>query len=129
MGQALAVPELGALTLAHLRLLYWIRSRTPVTWQEARREFGASPVKTARLMRALLRRRLLERCGDPHDPRIVYLRLSAAGRLLLFRMEAYQRRYCRALLRQLSPEEQVALARSLCLLAPPEDEQRARDKE
>jgi DNA-binding MarR family transcriptional regulator len=110
------LPQLGSLTVAQLRLLCWIQERVPVTWQEAEREFGRSAVWTARLIRVLVRRGLVERCGDMHDRHSVWLRLSAQGGALLSRMEASQRQTCRRLLAPLSPEQQALVAQGLSLL-------------
>jgi DNA-binding MarR family transcriptional regulator len=105
LDQFLAIPDLANLSLTHVRLLYWLRDCVPVTARRIGREFGPSPLITARLLNKLVRRGLVARCGDLNHRNTVFYRLSDAGIALLARMEACQRRSFRRLLRALSADE------------------------
>ncbi len=116
LDRFLAIPDLANLSLMHIRLLYWIKERAPITLQQARQEFGPSPLVTARLIGKLVRRGLLSRCGDLYDNNTVYLHLTGAGATLLARMEAYQRHSFRRFFSVLTAEELHNFADGLDLI-------------
>ena len=116
LDQFLAIPDLANLSLMHIRLLYWIKERAPITLQQARQEFGPSPLVTARLVGKLVRRGLLSRCGDLYDNNAVYLHLTGAGATLLARMEACQRHSFRRFFSALTAEELHNFADGLDLI-------------
>ncbi len=105
LDQLLSIPEVGNLTLTHLRLLYWIRDRQPVTLPEIHRECGIPQPVAVRMTGKLIKRGLLSRCGDLFDRHAVYLYLSDTGLLLLTRMDSCQQQGVTRILSQLASRE------------------------
>jgi DNA-binding MarR family transcriptional regulator len=78
----------------------------------AAREGVTQPAMT-QLIARLQDTGLVGRAADPHDGRVVQIRITADGRALLARRRAVRAERLAVLLAQLSPDEQAALATAL----------------
>lgn len=77
------VPELDALPMAQLRLLWTIQHGGEGTMKEFSERLRVSQSTVTQLAERLVKRGLIERGSDPADRRIVRLRLGEEGRRIL----------------------------------------------
>ncbi|HZO86800.1 MAG TPA: MarR family transcriptional regulator [Chthonomonadaceae bacterium] len=107
------IPELDALPLAQLRLLWTVRHWQDATMKDFSERLSVSQSTVTQLADRLVRRGLVERHTDPEDRRVVRLRVSAQGHALLERAEMQQRQTFRAVWDALSIPEQQEVLRAL----------------
>lgn len=120
------VPELDALPLAQLRLLWAVHALTEGTMTDFSERLGVSQSTVTQLADRLERRSLIERHTDPGDRRVVRLRTSAPGRELLERAETQRNELHSAVWEALSPTEQQSVLLGLEILATAAETQRGR---
>jgi DNA-binding MarR family transcriptional regulator len=111
------IPELEALPLAQMRLLWTVHHAREATMKDFSERLSVSQSTVTQLADRLVRRGLVERLDDPEDRRVVLLRTSPAGRTLLERAEGEQRETHQAIWAALSASEQRAVLRGLEMLA------------
>lgn len=111
------IPELDALPLAQLRLLWTVHHSADATMKDFSERLSVSQSTVTQLAERLVRRGLVERLADPEDRRVVRLRTSAAGRTILGRAEADHQQTHRAVWESLTQQEQRAVIRGLEVLA------------
>lgn len=85
------LPELDALPMAQLRLLWSVQHGAGSTMKDYSERLRVTQSTVTQLAERLVRRGLVERFHDETDRRIVRLRLSADGRVLLERADRTRR--------------------------------------
>lgn len=111
------IPELDALPLAQLRLLWTVHHTPDATMKDFSERLSVSQSTVTQLADRLVRRGLIERHADPEDRRVVRLRTSPAGRAILGRAEADHQQTHRAVWESLTVQEQQAVIQGLEVLA------------
>lgn len=84
---------------------------TPPTMGELSGELGIPLSSATRMADILVRAKLVERCGDPHDRRVVRLCMTRNGQQFIQAGLAFMRDRVRQLLGHFSPQEQAELLR------------------
>lgn len=110
-------PELDALPLAQLRLLWSVLHETGATMKEYSERLRVTRSTVTQLAERLVRRGLIERFHDTTDRRIVRLRLSPAGRRLMNAADRTRRETLQGVWEELSGPERERVLASLHILA------------
>lgn len=108
-------------TMPQLRVLLLARTQPPVNLAAVARDLGVHPSNATRTCDRLVRAGLLDRRSSPVDRRNVELTLTTAGKRLVNRVLTHRRARIRALLREMSPGDRGALARSMRALTAAEE--------
>ena len=111
------VPELDALPLAQLRLLWTIRHYGEETMKDFSERLGVTQSTVTQLADRLVKRGLIDRSSDPTDRRVVRLHLSTYGLEILERAEAAKSQLLEEIWEALDPEEQTEVLQGLETLA------------
>jgi DNA-binding MarR family transcriptional regulator len=117
MFEETPVPELDALPLAQLRLLWTVHHAPDATMKNFSERLGVSQSTITQLADRLVRRGFVERHADPEDRRVVRLRTSAAGQAVLERAETQHRQTHLTVWNALSPQQQRDVMHGLDVLA------------
>lgn len=99
------VPELDALPMAQLRLLWTVRHSADATMKDFSERLSVSQSTVTQLADRLVRRGLVERHPDDADRRVVRLRTSTVGHAALQKAEDQGRAVLVAVWNTLSDEE------------------------
>ncbi len=110
------IPELNALPMAQLRLLWAVHFQTESPMKDLSERLGVSQSTVTQLADRLVRRNFVERLLDTNDRRIIRLRLSDVGREVLGRADEERRRMARTTWDRMNPQEQKAVLDGLEIL-------------
>ncbi len=94
------------------RILDTLRhSETPPTMGELSAQLGMPLSSATRMADGLVHAKFVERCGDPHDRRVVRLCITKRGRQFIQMATGFMRDKLVQLLNRFTPEEQQQLLR------------------
>ena len=110
------LPELDALPLAQMRLLWAVFYGAQATMKDYSERLGVSQSTVTQLAERLVRRGLIERLSDPEDRRVVRLHVSQAGSQIMRTAKDQEHQTLQAIWQAITPEEQQAIMRGLELL-------------
>lgn len=110
------LPELNALPMAQLRLLWVVQFHADSTMKDLSERLGVSQSTVTQLADRLVRRNFVERLLDTSDRRVVRLRLSPFGREILGRADAERRRMVQTTWNRLTSDEQADVLNGLTIL-------------
>ena len=101
------------LTMAQGRCLWAITKHENCTLRELSKELGVSPSTASELVDALVKADLVQRETDPHDRRVIRLRLAKKGRQLFAKHKEKHQAHLRLFLDQLTKEQREAMLNAL----------------
>jgi DNA-binding MarR family transcriptional regulator len=101
---------------AELRCLLQFQNERYLTAKALACRLNVAKSRVTKLVDGLLRRRLLEKSGDPADSRVKLLRLTAAGEGLVIEIVSFRRELHGKVLGQFSPEQRSLLLNGLSQL-------------
>jgi DNA-binding MarR family transcriptional regulator len=111
------LPELNALPMAQLRLLWAVRFHPGSTMKDLSERLGVSQSSVTELANRLVRRNLIARLPDPEDRRVIRLSPSDFGREILERADAERRAMAQDTWDRIACEEQPQVLQGLQILA------------
>lgn len=101
------------LTMAQGRCLWAITKRENCTLRELSQDLGVSPSTASELVDALVRAELVQRETDPHDRRVVRLRLARKGRQFHAKHKQKHQAHLRLFLDRLTIEQRQSMLNAL----------------
>jgi DNA-binding MarR family transcriptional regulator len=104
------------ITPSMLVALSSVDSQGPLTMRDLCAIERVQPPSMTRIVAALVDAGLVERRADPSDGRVVWIRVTAAGRRLLERSRGRKEAYLARALRDLEPDELATLERAAGIL-------------
>jgi DNA-binding MarR family transcriptional regulator len=104
------------ITPSMLVALSSVESQGPLTMRDLCAIERVQPPSMTRIVAALVDAGLVERRADPSDGRVVWIRVTGAGRRLLERARGRKEAYLAKALRDLEPEELETLERAAGIL-------------
>jgi DNA-binding MarR family transcriptional regulator len=104
------------ITPSMLVALSSVDSQGPLTMRDLCAIERVQPPSMTRIVAALVDAGLVERRADPSDGRVVWIRVTAAGRRLLERSRGRKEAYLARALRALEPDELATLERAAGIL-------------
>jgi DNA-binding MarR family transcriptional regulator len=116
MFDRVPLPEMDALPLAQLRLLWAVFATPHATMKDYSERLGVSQSTVTQLADRLVRRGLLERHADATDRRVVRLQNSAEGTRVLNRDVADHQRVMQDIWEALSSQDQATVMQGLEIL-------------
>lgn len=120
---AMSVAEVeDHVTYPQWRILVLVATRGPQTHRAVAADLGVHPSNATRAADRLQGAGLVLREEDPQDRRIQRLRLTDAGRALVSRVMEQRRRALAAVVQRMTPDDRLALARSMSAFADAADE-------
>jgi DNA-binding MarR family transcriptional regulator len=98
-----------------LNLLHWAGAQSVTGIAE---KLGLTSATASHLVERLVKAKFVERTEDPEDRRLKRVEISAAGRTLVTKMEAFKQREWEARIAELSPQARLELEHALaCTVA------------
>ena len=110
------LPELSALPIAQLRLLWTVRHLEDATMKDFSERLQVSQSTVTQLADQLVRRKFIERNADLHDRRVVRLKLSEFGKSILTQDEKKHQEMFEEVWGKLSNDERMQVMTGLSLL-------------
>jgi DNA-binding MarR family transcriptional regulator len=110
------VPELDALPMAQLRLLWAVRFSPDATMKDLSERLSVSQSTITQLADRLVRRNFVERNSDSQDRRVIRLRLSSAGQEIIQLADGERRLMMQTTWNLLTEKEQREVMRGLEIL-------------
>lgn len=110
------LPELSALPIAQLRLLWTVRHLEDATMKDFSERLQVSQSTVTQLADQLVRRKFIERNADLHDRRVVRLKLSEFGKSILAQDEKKHEEMFEEVWGKLSHDERLQVMTGLSLL-------------
>lgn len=107
------IPELNALPMAQLRLLWAVRFSPDATMKDLSERLSVSQSTVTQLADRLVRRNFVVRNTDQQDRRVIRLRLSEAGREIVHKADTERRAMTEATWNKLSQQEQQIVMQGL----------------
>jgi|GEM_PF-511072 DNA-binding MarR family transcriptional regulator len=105
------------LTIAQLRVLFWLAHEGPVTIGRLAELLGVGQPTASHLVDRLVRAQLVARTEDPHDRRYTLARLTERGEEMVEMLHQARRDWLRTCLARLGADERAALLHGIRALA------------
>ena len=111
------IPELDALPMAQLRLIWAVFHSSNGTMKDFSDRLGVSQSTITQLAEKLVRRDLVERHADTQDRRVVRLQVSPVGQRLLGLANARSSKRMREFWEEMAPQDRPKVIQGLEILA------------
>jgi DNA-binding MarR family transcriptional regulator len=108
-----SLPELDALPMAQLRLLFAVRRANEAPMKEFSERLGIAQSSITKLADGLAKRGLIERASDPNDRRVIRLKTTDLAQRILKEDKSLKIRVFQAIWNRFTEEERSSVVQGL----------------